>query len=192
MFIFIICIIERKENFMQIGKLNNTNFKARYYEGCSTYKNTKKEFHFEVMNNRPDSYLTQEQNNVTQIIEEEIDRSRVNFIYSDGTKSKYSTDLELVLDEKHTDIYFRYPNKNTVEAEIVKWGYGGYGDEYCYTPYNKDGSAKIKIRFSLDKMPSIETIKEKTAKFISDSKEFLTDDKNPKNKQIENKLWKKC
>ena len=177
---------------MKIGQVCNTSFNARYYEGFSNYKNSGNGIHFEITAKRPDSYLTQKQNDLTQFIENEIDNARINYIYSDGTRSNYKVDLEWALDKKHADIYFRYPDKNTVVTEIVKWGFGGYGDGYCYTPYNKEGKEKIKMGFSLDNMPSTEIIKEKTAKFLSDCKEYLTDDKNDKNKQIERKLWEKC
>ena len=177
---------------MRINTINRQSFGSFYYEGYSKYKDRNEEFHFEIRDERPENWLTQKQNKATEIIENQINDTEVDYYHSDGTKSGIKTDLEIALDSKKTDIYFRYPEKDKVEVSLVKWGTGSWGDEYSYNPYNKKGDKRIKTSFSLKNMPTAENIRKKTKQFITDSIAFLTDKDNPKNKEIEDKLWEKC
>ncbi len=180
---------------MKVNNIKNISFKAIYYEGYykgEKYCGGKERVHFEIKNERPDVYLTDKQQRVTKAVEAIIRNAEGPWFYPDGKKGDFDIYLTHALAEKKTDIYFSYPNPNTVETSIVKWGIGDYGDEYCYNPYNKSGNKRIKMTFPLYIMPSNKSIRKKTDKFVSDCQAFLSDDDNAKNKQVEAEIAAKC
>ena len=170
-----------KEGFMKIKNVNNIGFRAKYYEGYIKDKSNNAEFFFRIKDKRPELLLNEKQNEISKIIENKIAHTRIN-----------GAGLEYALEDKTTDIYFKYPQKDTINISLVKWGIGDYGNVYYYTPLNKNGTKKIETSFNLTKMTMKKSLQDNLKQFISDAKDFLTGTDNGKNKEIERKIEERC
>ena len=175
---------------MKLGRVNNVRFGSVYYEGVAKFKDADKPFYFQTKYRLPEDLLTAKQVKASRLIKNALDETEVDFINYQGEKYDFKVSLVGALHEQKTDVHLNYSNPDTIELSLKKWKTGDYGDEYSYNPYNKKGTRRISTKVSLIKNPTPESINRSIKRFIADSVTYLTDNNNPRNQEIEQKLDK--